>query len=66
VRKLEAFNVAKEIAEVEKARQKQSQHETVPTIPLQDLKIPPIFQWKKPKVSQSNQLRGADRIRTDA
>ena len=32
VRKLEAFNVAKEIAEVEKIRQKQAQPESVPTI----------------------------------
>jgi len=32
MRKLETFNVAKEIAEVEKARQKQSQPESVPTI----------------------------------
>jgi hypothetical protein len=32
VRKLEAFNVAKEIAEIEKNRQKQGQPESVPTI----------------------------------
>jgi hypothetical protein len=32
MRKLEVFNVAKEIAEAEKARQKQNQPESVPTI----------------------------------
>jgi hypothetical protein len=32
MRKLEVFNAAKEIAEIEKARQKQSHPETVPTV----------------------------------
>ena len=47
MRKLEAFNVAKEIAEVEKARQKQSHSERVPTIFPTVLENPVNFSVEK-------------------
>ena len=63
VKKLAIANAARQIAEFEKKKPKKAPLQ----FPLQSPKIPPIFQRSKTEGKpQPNQLRGADRIRTDA
>ena len=68
MRRLEVFNAAKEIAEVEKEKARgsvqipETPHTKSPTLP----ENPANFSVEKPKVSRIKSSRGADRIRTDA